>query len=97
MFRNLATSFILNEKIETTVEKAKDLRKVVERLITIGRSDVLHARKQAHSYLLNKGAVQKLFTTVGPRYKDRAGGYTRITRTRARSGDAADLAIIEMV
>jgi large subunit ribosomal protein L17 len=97
LLRNLATSFIKHERFETTVEKAKELRPVVERLITLGKSDTLAARRQAYSYLLDKAVVHKLFADVGPRCSSRAGGYTRIVRTRVRHGDAAQLAVIELV
>jgi large subunit ribosomal protein L17 len=97
LLRNLATSFIKYERFETTVEKAKELRPVVERLITLGKDDTLAARRQAYSYLLDKAVVHKLFTDVGPRCASRAGGYTRIIRTRVRHGDAAELAVIELV
>jgi large subunit ribosomal protein L17 len=93
----LATSFIKHERFETTVEKAKELRPVVERLITLGKNDNLAARRQAYSYLLDKAVVHKLFADVGPRCSARAGGYTRIVRTRVRHGDAAQLAVIELV
>jgi large subunit ribosomal protein L17 len=97
LLRNLATSFFKHEKFETTVEKAKDLRPLVERLITLGKSDTLAARRQAYSYLMDKAVVHKLFTDIGPRCASRNGGYTRIVRTRVRPGDAAELAIIELV
>lgn len=97
LLRNLATSFIKYERFETTVEKAKELRPVVERLITLGKDDTLAARRQAYSYLLDKAIVHKLFADIGPRCASRAGGYTRIVRTRVRHGDAAELAIIELV
>ena len=95
--RNLATSFFKHERFETTVPKAKELRPVVERLVTLGKNDTLAARRQAYSYLLDKAVVQKLFTDIGPRNATRNGGYTRIVRTRVRPGDAAELAIIELV
>lgn len=97
LLRNLATSFFKYEKFETTVEKAKDLRPLVERLITLGKNDTLAARRQAYSYLMDKAVVHKLFTDIGPRCVSRNGGYTRIVRTRVRPGDAAELAIIELV
>jgi large subunit ribosomal protein L17 len=97
MFRNLATSLIEHEQCETTVEKAKDLRPIVEKLITLGREDTLHARRQAYSYLRDKSIVHKLFAEIGPRYLARPGGYTRIVRSRVRPGDAAELAVIELV
>ncbi len=97
LLRNLATSFFKHEKFETTVEKAKELRPLVEKLITLGRNDTLAARRQAYSYLLDKAVVHKLFTDIGPRNNGRNGGYTRVVRTRVRPGDAAELAIIELV
>jgi len=95
--RNLATSFIKHERFETTVEKAKELRPVVERLITLGKDDNVHSRRQAYSYLMDKTVVHKLFTDIGVRVKSRNGGYTRIVRTRYRNGDAAQMAVIELV
>ena len=97
LLRNLATSFFKYESFETTVPKAKELRPVVERLVTLGKNDTLSARRQAYSYLLDKAVVHKLFTDIGPRNATRNGGYTRIVRTRVRPGDAAELAIIELV
>lgn len=98
LFRNMATSFVLNDgRIETTVPKAKDLRVVVEKLITLGSGTTLHAKRQAYSYLLNKDAVHKLFAEISPRCAGRKGGYTRITRTRVRPGDATEMAILELV
>jgi len=97
LLRNMATSFIKHEHFETTVQKAKELRPVVERLITLGKDDNLAARRQAYSYLLDKGVVHKLFADIGPRCSSRNGGYTRIVRTRLRNGDAAQMAVIELV
>lgn len=97
LFRNLATSLILEERIETTVAKAKAVRKVVEKLISSAATDSLHSKRQAYSFLFDKKAVHKLFADVGPRFKDRNGGYTRVVRSRVRHGDAAELAIIELV
>lgn len=97
LLRNMATSFIKHEHFETTVQKAKELRPVVERLITLGKNDTLAARRQAYSYLMDKAIVHKLFAEVGPRCATRNGGYTRIVRTRYRHGDAAQLAVIELV
>ena len=95
--RNLATSFFKYERFETTVPKAKELRPVVERLVTLAKNDTLAARRQAYSYILDKAVVHKLFTEIGPRNATRNGGYTRIVRTRVRPGDAAELAVIELV
>ena len=97
LLRNLATSFFKYESFETTVPKAKELRPVVERLITLGKNDTLAARRQAYSYLMDKAVVHKLFAEIGPRCSTRNGGYTRIVRTRVRHGDAAEMAIIELV
>lgn len=97
MFRNMATSLILHEKLETTVERAKDLRRVTEKLITLAGEDTVHARRQAYSYLLDKEVVHKLFAEIGPRFKARPGGYTRVIRSRRRPGDAAELAYIELL
>lgn len=97
MFRNMATSLFLHERCETTVEKAKELRRIAEKLITLGRKDSLHARRLAYSYIMDKDVVHKLFTDIGPRFKTRAGGYTRVVRTRHRKGDAAELALISLL
>ena len=97
MFRNMATSFIKEERINTTLHKAKELRGYVERLITMGKRGDLHARRQAASFLFDKESVRKLFGPVAERMKDRPGGYTRIYRTGVRFGDGAKLAIIELV
>ena len=97
LLRNMATSFFKYERFETTVPKAKELRPVVERLITLGKNDTLAARRQAYGYLTDKAIVHKLFADVGPRCKERNGGYTRIVRTRYRNGDAAEMAVIELV
>ena len=97
MFRNMTTSLLLHEKFETTLERAKDLRRVVEKLITLAGRDNLHARRQAYSYLLSKAVVHKLFAEIGPRFKARPGGYTRVIRSGVRHGDAAQLAYIELL
>lgn len=97
LLRNMATALVLAEHCETTVAKAKELRPVVEKLITLSKLDSLVTRRQAYSYLMDKGAVRKLFVELGPRYKSRPGGYARITRTRRRDGDAAEMAVIELI
>ena len=97
LLRNMATSLILHEGAETTLIKAKAIRPVIEKLITLGRVDNLHNRRQALSYLTDKSAVHKLFADVGPRFKSRNGGYTRVVRTGYRAGDAAEMAVIEFV
>ncbi len=97
MFRNLATALLKYEKIETTVEKAKDLRGVVEKIITMAKVDNLHNRRQAFSYLEEKDVVRKLFSDIAPKYKERPGGYTRVIKTSNRAGDAAEMAYIQLV
>jgi large subunit ribosomal protein L17 len=95
--RSLATSFVVYEKIRTTKTKAKAIKPVVEKLITLGKTDTLHNRRQAMKYLYTDGAVKKVFEVLGPRFKDRKGGYTRITKLAARPNDAAEMAILEVV
>jgi large subunit ribosomal protein L17 len=97
LLRNLVTSLILKERIETTVAKAKAARPVVERMITLGKRGDLHARRLAAAYLLDPAALKLLFGDVSRRYTDRTGGYTRIVRTGWRKGDGADLAVLELV
>jgi large subunit ribosomal protein L17 len=97
LLRNMATSLILEERIETTVPKAKALRPTVEKMITLGKRGTLAARRQALSYLMTDEAVNKLFDTIGPRFGDRNGGYTRIVRTAWQKGDGADKAFIELL
>ncbi len=97
MFRNLVTSFLNHEKITTTDAKAKEIRSVAEKMITLGKRGDLHALRQAASYIREKSVVTKLFSTIAPRYKDRPGGYTRIIKLGVRQGDAAPVSIIELV
>ena len=102
MLRNMATSLILNGKIETTEMKAKELRSVVDELITLAKRGDLHARRQAAAYIRNvvadeKTVLKKLFDEIGPKYADRNGGYTRVLKTGFRRGDSAPMAIIELV
>jgi large subunit ribosomal protein L17 len=97
LFRNLATSLLRSEKVETTVEKAKELRPIVEKLITLGRRSDIHAKRKAYSYVEDKAVVHKLFHDISPRYVSRPGGYLRITRIGNRPGDNAEKAIIEFV
>lgn len=97
MFRNMATSLLRHEQLETTVAKAKDLRRVVEPLIALAAKDTLPGRRRAYSILTDKAVVHKLFADIGPRFKARKGGYTRVVRTRIRHGDAAELAVICLV
>lgn len=97
MFRNMVTSLLTHEKITTTDAKAKEIRPVVEKMITLGKRGDLHAVRQAASYIREKSVVSKLFSTIAPRYKDRPGGYTRIIKLGIRQGDAASLSLIELV
>ena len=97
LLANMATSLILNKRIETTVAKAKALKMYVEPLITKSKDDSTHSRRTVFSYLKNKEAVNELFRTVAPKIADRPGGYTRVLKTGFRQGDGADMAIIELV
>jgi large subunit ribosomal protein L17 len=97
MFANMAAALIKHEQIVTTLPKAKDLRPVVEKLITLGKRGDLHARRQAIAYLRDEKIVGKLFSTIAERYKTRNGGYTRVLKAGFRYGDAAPMAIIELV
>ena len=97
MFANLAGSLIVHEQVVTTLPKAKDLRPIVEKLVTLAKRGDLHARRQAISELRDLATVKKLFETLGPRYKARAGGYTRVLKAGFRYGDSAAVAVIEFV
>ena len=95
--RNLVTNVIERERITTTITRAKAARPLVERMITLGKRDSLHARRQAAAFLMTPAATQKLFATIAPRFADRNGGYTRIVRAGWRISDGADLAILELL
>jgi len=97
MFANMAVALIKHEQIVTTLPKAKDLRPVVEKLITLGKRGDLHARRQAIAQMRDADTVKKLFEVIGPRYKDRNGGYTRVLKAGYRYGDSAPVAVIELV
>ncbi len=97
MLRNLVTSLLENGKIETTVEKAKETRSMAEKMITLGKTNTLHSRRQALSYITKEDVVTKVFAELAPKYADRNGGYTRIMKLGPRRGDAAEMAIIELV
>jgi large subunit ribosomal protein L17 len=94
MFRNMATSMLMHETIRTTVPKAKELRRVVEPLITLAKEDSVANRRLAFDRLRDKEVVGKLFSEIGPRFKERPGGYLRILKTGPRPGDAAPMAIV---
>jgi len=97
LLRNLVTSLIIEERIETTIPKAKAMRPNVEKMITLGKRGDLAARRQAGAYLMTREAVNKLFDTIGPRFGDRNGGYLRIVRTGWNKGDGADKGFIELL
>jgi large subunit ribosomal protein L17 len=97
MLRNLVTSVILMDRVETTVTKCKATRPLIEKMITLGKQGTVHARRQAAAYLMTPESVDRLFAVVAPRYAARTGGYSRITRTGARKGDAAEMAFIELL
>ena len=97
MLRNMAASLIKHEQIKTTLPKAKDLRPVVEKLITLGKRGGLHARRQALAVLRDEVVTRKLFGPIAERYKGRRGGYTRVLKAGFRYGDAAPMAVIELV
>ena len=97
MLRNLVTSIILNDRVETTITKCKASRPIVEKMITLGKRGDVHARRQALAYLMTDEPVTRLFATVAPRYATRPGGYLRIVRTYTRKGDAAEMAVIELL
>ena len=97
MFANMAAALIKHEQIVTTLPKAKSLRPVVEKLITLAKRGDLHARRQAISQMRDKAMVAKLFETLGPRYEERKGGYTRVLKAGFRYGDSAPMAVIELV
>jgi len=97
MFRNMVTSLLDKERIQTTVERAKAVRPVAEKIITLGKRGTLHARRQALAYVNDPAVVSKLFSTLAPRFEQRPGGYTRIIKLGFRPGDGAQKAIIELV
>jgi len=97
VLRNLVTNLIEKERIHTTILRAKATRPLAEKMITLGKRDSLHARRQAASFLMTPEATKKLFSDLAPRFADRPGGYTRIIRTGWRIGDGAELAILEFI
>jgi len=97
MFANMATALIKHEQIVTTLPKAKEMRPIIEKLITLGKRGDLHARRQAISQIQDKEQVKKLFDVLGERYKERTGGYARVMKAGFRYGDSAPMAVIELV
>ncbi len=97
MLRNIVTSFMKHEKIVTTDAKAKELRKIAEKIITLGKKDSLHARRQVLSFIRDRAVVKKLFEELSPRYSERDGGYSRIVKVGYRAGDNAPMSVIELI
>jgi large subunit ribosomal protein L17 len=97
MLRNLVTDFLDHGRLMTTLPKAKEVRPLAEKMITLGKRDNLHARRQVQAYLLREAIAKKVFDTIAPRFADRKGGYSRIIKLGNRRGDGADLAIIELL
>lgn len=97
MLRNLVTSLLENGRIETTLAKAKEVRSLAEKMITLGKENTLHSRRQALAFITKEDVVTKVFAEIAPKYAERNGGYTRILKVGPRRGDAAEMAIIELV
>ncbi len=97
MLRNLVTSLLRNGKIETTVTRAKETKRMAEKMITLGKKGDLHARRQALAYIYDETVVKNLFDEIAPKYEDRNGGYTRILKLGPRRGDGSEMAILELV
>ena len=97
MLRAMVTYLLENGKIETTLARAKEVRNMAEKMITLGKRDDLHAKRQVFSFITKENVAKKVIDEIGPKYTDRDGGYTRIVKTGVRRGDAADMAIIELV
>jgi len=97
LLRNLVTDFLDHGRLMTTLPKAKEIRPLAEKMITLGKRDSLHARRQVQSYVMREAVAKKLFDTVAPKFADRKGGYSRIIKLGNRKGDGADMAIIELL
>jgi len=97
MLRTLTTQLLEHGRIETTITRAKEVRSTAEKMITLGKTNTLHSRRQALSYITKEDVVKKLFDDIAPKYTERQGGYTRIMRIGPRRGDAAEMALIELV
>jgi len=97
MFRNMVTSLLRHEKIQTTETRAKSIRSLAEKMITLGKRGDLHARRQAAAFIIDQEVVAKLFSDIAPKYAERNGGYTRIVKIGPRRGDAAEMVLIELV
>lgn len=97
LLRGLTTSLLEHERIVTTETRAKEVRSIAEKMITLGKRETLHARRQAAAFILQPATVQKLFSVLGPRYAHRSGGYTRMIKKGYRRGDAAPIVVLELV
>jgi large subunit ribosomal protein L17 len=97
LYRNLVTDFLRHGRVTTTVEKAKEIKPMAEKIITLGRGGTLHERRQAASFLTDASVVTRVFSEIAPKFKERNGGYTRIVRLGPRKGDAAEMATLELV
>ena len=97
MLRNMTTSLLENGKVATTVTRAKEVQKLAEKMVTLGKSNALHTKRQALSFITKRDVVSKLFDEIAPKYAERNGGYTRIVKIGPRRGDAAEMAILELV
>ena len=97
MLRQQVTDFLDNGKMETTITRAKEIKPMAEKMITLGKQEDLHAKRQVYSYITKEDIAKKVIDEIGPKYADRNGGYTRIYKTGPRRGDAAEMAIIELV
>ena len=97
MLRAMVTFLLENGRMETTLHRAKEVRALADKMITLGKTNTLHTRRQALSFMTKEGVVKKLFDEIAPKYADRNGGYTRVLQTGPRRGDAAEMAIIELV
>lgn len=97
LLRNLVTSFLEHERLVTTLPKAKELRPLAEKMITLGKHDTLHSRRQVQAYVLKEAVAKRVFDTIAPRFAARQGGYSRIVKLGNRKGDGADVAVIELI
>ena len=97
MLRQQVTDFLDNGKMETTVTRAKEVRSMAEKMVTLGKKEELHAKRQVYSYITKETVAKKVIDEIGPKYADRNGGYTRIIKIGARRGDAAEMAVLELV
>ena len=97
MLRNLTTSLLENGRIQTTFMRAKEVQKIADKMVTLGKTNTLHTKRQALSYITKRDVVSKLFNDIAPKYAERNGGYTRVIKMGPRRGDAAEMAVLELV